>query len=237
MRTFLIGGGRDSVAAHRPFVEAAGGPLLAYVLDQGEETDPDRWSRQLAAAGAPATSVVVVSPDRPPHPGDLAGVTGVYVAGGLSPGYRDVLAGADRSWLVAARAAGLPYGGFSAGAAIAPTHALVGGWRASYRGHDVAVCDEDFGEGLTAVTVLPGLGLVPFLVEVHAAQWGTHYRLLHALAAAGLDEGWALDEDTTVEVTEGVATVHGTGTAARLRRHGDRTELTVLLPGDTVPLG
>jgi hypothetical protein len=35
VHTFLIGGGRDSAAAHEPFARAAGGPVVAFVLDAG----------------------------------------------------------------------------------------------------------------------------------------------------------------------------------------------------------
>ena len=220
MRTFLIGGGRDSVAAHEAFVRAAGGPVVAFALDEG-------WAETLAALAVPLTRLVVVSPERPPVPADLDGAAGVYVAGGLTPRYRDTLVDAGTGWLDAARDAGLVYGGYSAGAAIAPVRALVGGWRAGYRGRDVQVCHEDCAENLDPVTVAPGLGLVPFLVEVHAAQWGTLHRLVYALHTAGVDEGWAVDEGTALEVGDGTTTVHGTGAATRVRRVGDRVELTI----------
>jgi len=189
MRTFLIGGGRAegpdgrraSIAAHEPFARAAGhGTVVVYVLDDAD-ADPDRWSGVLAAAGMARTSVVPVSGNRPPRPADLQGASGVYVAGGLTPAYRDALVDQGTEWLAAARAAGLPYAGFSAGAAVAATGALVGGWRTEFRGRGIAICDEDFGEDLDELTVRPGLGLVPFLVDVHAAQWGTLNRLVHAV--------------------------------------------------------
>jgi cyanophycinase len=223
VRTFLIGGGIDSAPAHEPFVRAAGGPVVAYVLDSGESTDPARWSGTLTAAGAPEATVVVVSPDRPPQAADLAGAAGVYVAGCITPAYRDVLVGAGTGWLSAAREAGLVYGGFSAGAAIAPEQALVGGWLATVGGREIEVCNEECAEDLDPVTVLPGLGLVPFLVEVHTAQWGTLGRLVHALEDG--QEGWALDEHTTLEVDGAKLSVHGRGAATRIRREGDRFEL------------
>jgi cyanophycinase len=237
VRTFLIGGGIGSVAAHRPFVAAAGGPVVAFVLDSGETTDPDRWVHTLTAAGAPMATAVVVSPARPPRPDDLAGAAGAYVAGGLTPAYRDVLVDCDTGWLDAARQAGLVYGGFSAGAAIAPARALVGGWRAQVGGREMEVCHEDCAEDLDPVTVLPGLGLVAFPVDVHAAQWGTLNRLVHGLALAGSDEGWAIDEHTVLDVDGTVAAVHGRGAATRVRRDGAGFQLTVHLAGDsaTVP--
>jgi hypothetical protein len=83
---FLIGGGRDGDAVragHAGFVRAAaGGPIVALVLDEGDDTDPDRWTGALRFAGAREARAVVVSPWRPPAAGDLDGATGVYVAGG-----------------------------------------------------------------------------------------------------------------------------------------------------------
>ena len=234
MRTFLIGGGREAGIAHEAFVRAAGGPVVAFVLDEGDETDPERWSKTLAAAGAGDVRTVVVSPARPATAADLEGAAGVYVAGGPTPGYHQALVAGGAEWLVAARDAGLVYAGFSAGAAIAPARALVGGSRAKHRGLTIEVCHEDCAEELDMVTVLPGLGLVPWTVDVHAAQWGTLYRLVHALIATDVAEGWAIDENTALEVADGIATVHGTGTATRVLRQGPDVSLAVHVAGDQV---
>jgi cyanophycinase len=220
VETFLIGGGRDAQAAHEPFVRACGGgPVVAYALDDAD-LDVARWESTLKNAGATAVTVVPVSPARPPRPADLTGAAGVYVAGGLTPAYRDTLVDAGTDWLDAARAAGLVYGGFSAGSAIAAEQAIVGGWQTAYGDRTLDVCDAELGEDLEQLTVLPGLGLVPFLVDIHAAQWGTLYRLVHAVLATGL-EGWAIDEGTVLAVTpDGVPTVHGTGAATHVRPTG-----------------
>ena len=237
MRVFLIGGGRDAKVAHWRFGSAAaGGRVTAFVLDEGEQTDLQRWVDTLGAAGVADVRVVVVSPARPPRVEDLAGVAGVYVAGGLTPGYQAVLVGAGTGWLERARADGLVYGGFSAGAAIAPVHALVGGWRTRFRGRLLEVCAEECGEDLDEVTVRPGLGLVPFVVDVHGAQWGTLNRLVHGLVAADLAEGWAIDEGTALEVDANTVRVHGTGAATRVIRHGTEISLTVHVDGDHMPV-
>ena len=59
--------------------------------------------------------------------------------------------------------------GFSAGAMVAPARAIVGGYR--IRGTEV--CPVEWSEGLEEVEIRDGLGLVPFAVDVHAAQAGT----------------------------------------------------------------
>ena len=141
-------------------------------------------------------------------PRDLDGVAGVYVAGGWTPGYADCCTAVEIS---------VPYAGFSAGAAIAAESAIVGGWRIDGR----EVCQEDASEGLEDVVPRPGLGLVPFAVDVHATQWGTLTRVAHAVAAGIVGEALAIDEHTCVEVRDGTITaVHGQGVAYRVQPGG-----------------
>ena len=192
---FLIGGGRDDdaavCAAHAPFLAACdGGPVVCVY-----EEDPDRWRANLAGAGE--VRAVPLG-----EPVDLDGAAGLYVAGGLTPAYREALHGLE---------VGIPYCGFSAGAAIAAERALVGGWKIGER----QVCDEDFSEDLEQVEPLPGLGLVPFAVDVHATQWGTVSRALQAVELFG--EVVAIDEHSCVEVRDGeIAAVHGRNVAYRI---------------------
>jgi cyanophycinase len=183
---FLIGGGREPeqvLPTHRPFVAACGGgPIACVMADEGDGVDAERWT--VALAGAAEVRPVVISARRPIADADVAGAAGVFVAGGLTPLYAEAL----RGWTPPA---GVPYAGFSAGAAVAARDALVGGWQDD---GGRAVCPEEAGEDLDAVTVVTGLGLVPFAVDVHAAQWGTLGRLVHAVQAGLVAEGWALDE-------------------------------------------
>jgi cyanophycinase len=229
---FLIGGGRDDHAvraSHAPFVRAVGdGPIAVVVLDEGSETDPARWTRALAVAGARDSHAVVVSPTRPPRAEDVAGAAGIFVAGGWTPGYQEALVAAGGTgWLPP----GVPYAGFSAGAAMAASMAIVGGWRLD----GVEVCAPEAGEDLDALAVLPGLGLVPFAVDVHAAQWGTPTRLLHAVHAGLADEGWAVDEGTALVAGDGAPRVEGLGCAYRVSRAGDRLSVTLVRGAPAAP--
>jgi cyanophycinase len=137
----------------------------------------------------------------------VAGAAGVYVAGGLTPLYARLLAGLRLP-------GGAVFGGFSAGAAIAPERAILGGWRAGADG--APVCPEDTGEDLDGVTVSAGLGLVPFAVDIHAAQWGTLGRLIYAVQSGLVAEGWALDEGALLVDGE----VHGPGAGWHVARDG-----------------
>lgn len=234
MHAYLIGGGRDSAAAHRPFARAVAGPgpVVILLLDE-PDAEPDRWVAALAAVGIDRTEVVTVSDARPPNVGDVSGASGLYVAGGLTPGYRDALVGHGTDWLEAIRAAGVPYAGFSAGSAVAAEQALVGGYRVDVDGRTVEVASEDASEDLDLLTVRPGLGLVPFLVDVHAAQWGTLHRLVYAVLDQGSPGvGWAIDEGTVLHVEDGApVAVHGTGAATRVRRTDRGAEVSIHLAG------
>jgi cyanophycinase len=207
---FLIGGGREDAqvrASHAPFVAACGGgPIVAYALE-----DPDRWEGALRLAGAEDVRCLL----EPPSPGDLASAAGVFVGGGLTPAYQEALVG----W----RAPDLPYAGFSSGAAVASARAIVGGWRVA--GRDV--CAEEAGEDLEELAVRDGLGLVDFAVDVHATQWGTLTRLVHAVGAGLVEEGWAIDEGTVVVVDGGSVRVEGLGSAYRVATRGGEVAVSV----------
>jgi cyanophycinase len=197
---FLIGGGRDDAqvrASHAPFVVACGGgPIVAFALE-----DPERWEGALGLAGA--TDVRCLG--APPGPAAGGGGGGLLGGGGPTPGYQEALDG----WRAPAN---LPFAGFSAGAAVAAARAIVGGWRLG--GRDV--CAEEAGEELDELTIRDGLGLVPFAVDVHATQWGTLTRLVHAVGAGLVQEGWAIDEGTVLVVDDGAVRVEGLGSAYRV---------------------
>lgn len=209
---FLIGGGRhpDGVAAsHRPFVRAVGdGAIVCLAADDGDGVDGARWSAGLRSAGAGHVDVVVLAPGRPVRAADVSGAAGIYVAGGRTPLYRELLVDGGGGWLPE----GVPYAGFSAGAAVAATSAIVGGWRIG----DLAVCSSDAAEDLDDVEPRPGLGLTPFAVDVHATSWGTLTRLVHAVSRGLVADGWAIDEHTCLEVRGDDVAVHGTGCAYRV---------------------
>lgn len=82
--------------------------------------------------------------------------------------------------------------------------------------------------------VREGLGLVPWSIEVHAGQMGTLPRLLHAVDLGLTDEGWAIDENTVLEVDGGHITVRGLGQAYHVWRSTDDTlGVDIVLAGET----
>lgn len=221
----LVGGGwgGDARVWHAFVAEAAaragGVPRVAVVAvrDGDEQEHAAKLIDDVRGAGDVEPVVLAVREGERIAPGDLPDdLHGVLVGGGLTPAYREaVLPAAAR--IRALVAAGVPYAGFSAGSAIAASRALLGGWRAP---DGRPVVDEEVAEDLVGIGVEEGLGLVPFSVDVHAAQWGTLTRLVTAVETGLVPDGVAIDEDTAVLVRGGVPAVVGTGSAWWVRADG-----------------
>jgi cyanophycinase len=143
--------------------------------------------------------------------------TGIFVCGGLTPAYQRALC-VHPAWVNYLHDRQIPYGGFSAGAAIAATTAIVGGWQRQVTQRNIVIADEHISEDELLIDVRAGLGLVPFAVDVHASQWGTLTRLLHSVDQGSVASGWAIDEDTMLEVDASGIHVHGLGHAYRVQR-------------------
>ena len=208
MRTFLIGGGWSPHCRNQiwgPFLSSgpASPTVACVVLDEGDgQAQFERWAGALRQTSRCTPQPVLVPVGGRLELAALAGADALLVCGGLTPAYAAAVGPvADdlHDWL----ASGRPFAGFSAGASCASGEAIVGGWRLA----DRRVCPEDAAEGLDQVTTAPGLGLVPFAVDVHAAQWGTVSRGLAAVQAGVLPAVVALDEDTVLidgELVEGI---------------------------------
>lgn len=236
MSVFLLGGGRDVARCGellRPFVVEARGraagraPVIALLLvvEADDDSSVARFMSMLQAAGATAEEVrveAVIEGEvfEPP----ALDADALFVGGGLTPAYLDAF-GRIRDAVTARVREGVPYAGFSAGAAIAAGPALVGG----YRVNGVEVVSEDAGEELDAVEVRPGLGLLDFAVDVHAAQWGTLSRLIAAIDAGLVTDGVAIDEDTALVIAAQAApAVRGGGQVWRVESAASGVHVQVL---------
>ena len=247
---FMIGGGWRLEAfplTYGPFVRAATRDsrcriALLIVLEPGD--DPDEWIAQFRS---PFESLSMTSDQLPTfvltrdHPLDISAVaatkpTGIFVCGGLTPLYQELLCTdtAFRDYLFSNR---LPYGGFSAGSSIAANRAVVGGWKLPDSLGGLTIVDEEVSENLDELTVRPGLGLVPFAIDVHCGTWGTLTRLINAVAHGMVESGWGIDEDTMLEIHDGALIVHGLGRAYRVNAHGTgEVIVTAFRPGDHIDL-
>lgn len=228
MHITLVGGGWDPEyrqSVYGPFVEQvsrrSAEPAVAVVLvdESGESAEVGaRFTAVVKSLGDVQTRVIGVPVGQLLEVAALEGCAGLIVGGGLTPAYADALAPVAeelRQWLVSND---VPYLGFSAGAAIASSHAVVGGWRHNGK----PVCPSEAGEDLEEVTVRDGLGLVDFSVDVHANTWQTAGRLQAALSPVPSQHGYAIDEDTALVVSGSpdgeLISVVGAGSAGRYPR-------------------
>lgn len=225
MSVHLVGGGWQDAPDGAPYAAfvaesaaraaAAGRDLPRIAVVAVRDGDGAEHAAKLVAAASAGGEfdphVTAVELDGQIPASAFADVDGILVGGGLTPVYRDLLEphfGELRRQV----AVGVPYAGFSAGAAIAAERALVGGWRIG----GVPVSPEDASEDLDELTVAPGIGLVDVSVDVHVAQWGTLSRLVAAVEAGLVEGGLGIDELTALIVGEGGLRVAGHGSVWRV---------------------
>ena len=205
---------------------AEGAPVIVVVLWAADASEGERWHddyrADLEKLGAGEVRIVQLTAERTLLPTDLGSADGIFVGGGLTPGYHAAIMPAADT-IRGLVSTGVPYAGYSAGAMIAGDVALLGGWRIG----GVPVVAESNGEGLDEVTLDAGLGLIDLVVDVHAAQYGNVSRAI-AIVAAGLAEGVvAIDECTSLIVGAGGLQVAGDGSVWTADRAGDTDRVTV----------
>lgn len=237
MSVYLIGGGWSD--EHAP---AVFGPFLAECGQKAGRSSPkvrlvvmgtdaesleyhERYFATLALAGEHELLVTRVPFGEACPAETLEGIDGLLVGGGPTPEYHQALSPLY-SRIRDLVAEGLPYAGFSAGAALGATTAIIGGWRVN----DVAVCPEETNEDLGPVTVVPGIGLVEGAVDVHAAQWGTLGRLAAAVEAQLVEGGVAIDECTMLTTDGPHRSVVGAGRVWQVYPAADGVGVTTLVP-------
>ena len=236
MSVFLLGGGRDVARCGellRPFVaeareraaDRAPEIALLLVVEADGDSSVARFTAMLESAGAAAAEIRVESiVEGEVFAAAALQADALIVGGGLTPAYLDAFK-KIRDAVTDRVREGVPYAGFSAGSAIAAGPALVGG----YRVRGVEVVSEDAAEELEEVEVRPGLGLLDFAVDVHAAQWGTVSRLVAAVDAGLVAEGVAIDEYTALVMSAQAApAVRGSGQVWRVESAASGVHVQVL---------
>jgi cyanophycinase len=239
-RIFLIGGGWQASIfpqTYGRFLPAAtrnDKKRIAFVVAKEEGSDPQaqfvRFFKAFESVGLSSAEAfcLTVSAENPLSKKKLNEIepTGVFVCGGLTPAYYGALC-REKSWLEYLTENKIPYCGFSAGASIAAEKAIIGGWRREIGYKKIQIADENAGENLDLLDVRRGLGLVKFAVDVHATQWGTLSRAVHTVDARFAGEGWAIDENTLLEIKEGEIQISGAGNAYRVRRQNEEILINV----------
>jgi cyanophycinase len=245
---FLIGGGWRAETfpdTYARFLQAAtrvdGERRIAIIV--AEEPDADshaqflRFFKAFETVGLDSNEAfeIIVSAENFLTKETLAEIkpTGVFVCGGLTPAYYNALC-FEKNWLEYLIENKIPYGGFSAGASVAAENAIIGGWRREVKNKIVQIADENAGEDLDLLDVRKGRGLVNFAVDVHATQWGTLSRLIHMIDAEFANEGWAIDENTMLEIGENKIEIFGAGNAYRVRRVGNHSAVDIFQAGNTI---
>jgi len=228
---FLIGGGwrpEGRSVTYGRFIRASRGRgelrillVMASETEEGRDETSAAYTGVFESLGVSRGEIVpfFVSDTEHLSADAVAAVepTGIFVCGGLTPLYHRGVC-TDMEWLEYAASRGIPYGGFSAGAAIAAGNAILGGWKIHLDRGEMPVLDPDLAEDLEFLEVQPGLGLTDFAVDVHASQWGTVTRLMHAVDQGMVSNGCAIDEDTMLQITGGIVTVFGLGQAYLIRK-------------------
>jgi len=242
MSIILVGGGPDTVTTPVVFDRfvkdvrrRAGGsrpPRIAVVLFDREGSSEyflPAYLEPLQSRIPCDVAPTLLRAGEPAEPAAFDDVDGIVVGGGPTPEYLAGLLGSAAA-IRAAAAAGVPYLGFSAGAMIAPQRALVGG----YRIRGIEVCSVECSEGLDELDVRDGLGLVPFAVDVHAAQAGTLSRAVGAVAEGLVDRAVAVDENTALVLRHADLEdleVIGAGNCWTIRPSGRKATVAVISAG------
>ncbi len=198
--------------------------LALVIAEEAETAVQESWqaySGIFTAVGVAKENIVplFVTPANPLTYEMLAQAkpSGLFVCGGMTPYYHQAV-GMETSWTAYLQETEIPYGGTSAGAAIAASQAILGGWQASRHGNAREILFMGAGEGIDSLTVRPSLGLVPFAVDVHASQMGTLSRMIHAVELGLVAEGWAIDENTMLVVDGRILHIHGQGHCYHVRQ-------------------
>lgn len=157
----------------------------------------------------------------------------IFVGGGLTPRYQEFL-GNNRDFVEYILQNNLPYGGFSAGSAIATQASIVGGWKIKASGHDIPILDADFSEGLDYIEIRDGLGFFPYPLDVHGSRWGTITRVIHAVDHNMIEKGFVIDESTMIEYTHETMTVFDIGHVYLIQKNGSTLELSLYKDGDII---
>lgn len=240
MSIFLVGGGPDTLSAPLIWDQFLSevrdrtatknqDPRLVVVLFDHEGSAEHfllAYSSPISANLVCQVVVVKVRTDESVDASVFDRADGIVVGGGPTPEYHRGLQN-SASTILSAVSGGVPYLGFSAGAMVAASDAVLGGYLIEGR----EVCTEEWAEGLDDVTIVPGLGLVPFTVDVHASQAGTLGRAVSIVHGQFVKEAVAIDEDTAVVVQSAGQQnmrVIGRGNAWIVDQKSDQTTISVV---------
>lgn len=198
-RLLVIGGGKRPPEAMKRFVEWSGGTkakIMVITWASGVPTESfESLKKQFVSAGAVSVEHAPVRPldaaTRSVFIDQLKGSSGVFFSGGDQNRIMDVLADDELLRLIREKyAAGTPFGGTSAGAAVMSDPMMTGD-------ADLKVLDGK------KVGVRKGLGLLPnVLFDQHFLVRQRHNRLFGLMLENPNMLGIGIDEDTAVLIED-----------------------------------
>lgn len=248
---FLIGGGGDQPKVwpdvYGRFLQAAGGEgaRLALVAVGSSPADADEiltfYRRIFESLGLPSGQIFDLPLTAGQHLEKQAleslNPSGVCLCANITPLCQQVTC-ADTAWVAWLQEHNLPFCGVGSGAVVASERAVMGGWCVTVDEKQRPFQAKWASEDIDDLEVRPGLGLAPFAVECHAGQRGNLTRLIHAVAMEMVSEGWAIDEDTLLEIGNRGIYTNGLGHTYRLQiHHMGRVEVSLFRDGGGVMRG
>lgn len=231
-----------------PFIQASGGSSarIALLLQGGPEWEKyvpryrDPWMR------IGAEEVIPIAPTEDSSELDaeasdlLKQCTGIFIAGGDTRIYRNTYANERIGTLIKTlHESGVPYGGVSAGALIAPEKCTILGGKVTTPINEYIVRARehlDLTKGnYVELSVDKGIGILKdCIIEAHFSEFGGFPRLVQAMELTKSTYGFGIDEPICLEILDGTSVkVHGRGRAYTVKRIDSlKFKIIILEPGD-----
>lgn len=198
-RLLVIGGGKRPPEAIKRFVEWSGGEKAKLLVITWATAQPDAsfasFSKDLSAfktaSVEPSPTAPFDSEKRSKFVAQIKDATGIYFTGGDQNRIMDVLKDEELLKMLRGKyAAGTPFGGTSAGAAVMSDPMMTGD-------ADLKILDG------TKVGIRTGLGLIPNVIfDQHFLVRQRHNRLFGLIMVNSAMLGIGIDEDTSVLIED-----------------------------------
>lgn len=198
-RLLVIGGGKRPPEAIKRFVEWSGGEKAKLLVITWATAQPDAsfasFSKDLSAfktaSVEPSPTAPFDSEKRSKFVAQIKDATGIYFTGGDQNRIMDVLKDEELLKMLRGKyAAGTPFGGTSAGAAVMSDPMMTGD-------ADLKILDG------TKVGIRTGLGLIPNVIfDQHFLVRQRHNRLFGLIMVNPAMLGIGIDEDTSVLIED-----------------------------------
>lgn len=198
-RLLVIGGGKRPPEAIKRFVEWSGGEKAKLLVITWATAQPDAsfasFSKDLSAfktaSVEPSPTAPLDSEKRSKFVAQIKDATGIYFTGGDQNRIMDVLKDEELLKMLRGKyAAGTPFGGTSAGAAVMSDPMMTGD-------ADLKILDG------TKVGIRTGLGLIPNVIfDQHFLVRQRHNRLFGLIMVNSAMLGIGIDEDTSVLIED-----------------------------------